>query len=918
MNEEKININIGGARKIFDASKNLLKQKRVQWILVAVLLLAIIIFSSWMRVQNLPLLKDQTTGEYIPTALDPFYFLRLAETINEQGGLPEIDPMRVIQGGVGHIKEILPWVVVYMYKFAGFFGDYSIQFIDVISPVIFFALGLIVFFFLIYSLTDSKTIALLSTFFLSIFPPYLYRSMAGFSDHESLGMFAFFSVLLTYSLALKYLDKGIGRKNFGRNSILWALLVGFFSSFTIASWGGLSNFVFTIIPFSFGLFWLMKTRVRAENNISVSNVRVYFLFYFFFFVSSILFGFIYGFDLTYLMSKITLSTSSFINGVILFFILIDYALIVRPKTIPKVAENIVKKYRTLFSLGLLIFLGVILVSIYKGGFFNFISSLLNTLNYLLHPFGEGRVGLTVAENAQPSLNDWIGQIGKRFFWFFYLGMIFFGFKVSRGIKDRKPKILFFLFWILMISGILFSRISPSSIFNGTNFLSRLVYLGSLVIFFGYLIWMYFKKEFEINSKSILIFSWLIFMLIAGRGAVRLFYVITPFTCFMAGFFIVSIYDFSKRVKDDLLKIMVIIVLAMILIGTTLSVISFLNTSLVQAKSIGPSANLQWQNAMEWVRENTPEMAVFSHWWDYGYWVQYLGKRPTIADGGHFQGGFRDHLIGRYLLTTPDPKSALSFMKSNNVSYLLIDPTDLGKYGAYSRIGSDIDGEDRFDYLPLMLPNPSQEREEGNKKIRFYQGGAIINEDIIYNNSQNPIFLPSKRASLGAVFLELTFQEDSISFSQPRAIFVYNQKQIMIPVRYLYEGGEITDFGEGLDATIMIIPSASQNDQGVKIDNLGAAIYLSEKVSGSLFSQLYLLNDPFSNYNTLTLSHSEQDPLISNLNAQGANIGEFAYIGGFRGPIKIWEADYPSNVIEREEFLRTSGEYAEFDDLKVSN
>jgi len=39
--------------------------------------------------------------------------------------------------------------------------------------------------------------------------------------------------------------------------------------------------------------------------------------------------------------------------------------------------------------------------------------------------------------------------------------------------------------------------------------------------------------------------------------------------------------------------------------------------------------------MSWVRENTNPGEVFVHWWDYGYWVEYLGERPTLADGGHF-------------------------------------------------------------------------------------------------------------------------------------------------------------------------------------------------------------------------------------------------------------------------------------------
>ena len=93
--------------------------------------------------------------------------------------------------------------------------------------------------------------------------------------------------------------------------------------------------------------------------------------------------------------------------------------------------------------------------------------------------------------------------------------------------------------------------------------------------------------------------------------------------------------------------------------------------------------------MGWIRNNTTPNALFVHWWDYGYFIQTLGERPTVTDGGHAGGGTSgDHYIGRYILTTTNPKTAYSFMKTLNVSYLLIDPTDMSKYSAFSEIGSN--------------------------------------------------------------------------------------------------------------------------------------------------------------------------------------------------------------------------------------
>jgi asparagine N-glycosylation enzyme membrane subunit Stt3 len=902
---DEIKLNFSGVKSSYNYAKNFLSNKRNVWVLILILLLVIVSFSSWARVQNLPLLVDSTTGEYIPIALDPFYFLRLAETISEQGGLPEVDNMRYHPSAeIGFTNEILPYAVVYMHKFISVFNsDVTLQYIGVISPVVFFVLGLIVFFFLTYFLTNSKLVALVSTGFLSIMPPYLYRTMAGFSDHEAPGIMAFFLVLLGYTLALKKLEKE-PKLDF-KKVIFYGLGVGFLSAFTIASWGGVANFVFLIIPISFSLFWLINTRDWDEKSALNSLV-----FYGTWFVSSILFTMIYGFSLYEGIGRVTLTSANFINGAILLFIICDFLNIKfsLSNKIHFLSNEKNEKYRTVYSLGMALISGVMIL-IFSGNL-GFLSSIFSKL---LTPFGTERVGLTVAENAQPFLNDWIGQMGKRLFWLFFAGVMFLGFEMSKGISKHKDKLIFISLWAFMVFGILFSRISSSSLLNGTNFISKLFYFGSVAVFLIYLVWIYFNDRIKVRSEYLIIFPWVLLMLVATRSAVRVFFIITPLAAFMAGFGLYKLIDYAKKTRDDLVRLILILVSIAVIIALMFSVTIFANTIMIQGKNTGPSAHGQWQQAMDWVRDNTPENSIFAHWWDYGYWVQYLGERTTIADGGHFQGVFRTHMIGRYILTNPNPETALSFMKSNEINYLLIDPTDLGKYPAYSRIGSDDTLEDRYSQIPVMVFDSSQSQTNGNTETRLYQGGTFVDEDIVYNLNGNQVFLPQNRAGVGAVIVDLDKSGNQISFKQPIGIFVYNGQQIRIPLRYIYFNNQIIDFNSGIESVIRIIPVAIQGD-GIQIDNAGAAIYLSPKVKDGLFAQLYLMNDAFGNYPTVQLAHSEHDSVVSMLNTQGANIGEFAYFNGFRGPIKIWEVSYPDSVEFKEEFTRNSGEYAEFDDL----
>jgi dolichyl-diphosphooligosaccharide---protein glycosyltransferase len=39
----------------------------------------------------------------------------------------------------------------------------------------------------------------------------------------------------------------------------------------------------------------------------------------------------------------------------------------------------------------------------------------------------------------------------------------------------------------------------------------------------------------------------------------------------------------------------------------------------------------WPETLEWIKTNTPEGSVVASWWDYGYWIQTMGERTTLAD-----------------------------------------------------------------------------------------------------------------------------------------------------------------------------------------------------------------------------------------------------------------------------------------------
>jgi hypothetical protein len=142
------------------------------------------------------------------------------------------------------------------------------------------------------------------------------------------------------------------------------------------------------------------------------------------------------------------------------------------------------------------------------------------------------------------------------------------------------------------------------------------------------------------------------------------------------------------------------------------------------------------------------------------------------------------------------------------------------------------------------------------------------------------------------------------------VFIYKNIQYKIPIRYLNNGGNLIDFGKGIEGSISIIPSINQNSNGaISADWTGAIIYLSQKVKDSLLGQIYMLSNNQGNYSGFSIVNKQEDPVVNYLSAtSGKNFGDFVYYQGLRGPLDVWKINYPENTPIYKQFLNESLEY----------
>ncbi len=659
-----------------------------------------------------------------------------------------------------------------------------------------------------------------------------------------------------------------------KKTIIFGVLAGIATALTNLIWGG-GVFIFLVVSM-FAFVEILLNKFSRKDFYS----------YLSWIISSILLLMIM-FSSKYNLGTILLSSTTAIALFVLVFYIIDYFLIER--NLLNIKDKFGKKIPTkVISLILAIIMSALVILILFGGRY-FTSQVQQTINTLTIPFATDRWVRTVAENSQPYISDWIngGQFGKTFFWFFIFGSILLFYEMN---KDLKRKILLTIIYTLLLFGFIFSRYSSTSTFNGINSISILIYLVSfigllLLLFLPHLYSQYKNINHEelktFDKKYLFVLIWFFIMVIAARGAVRLLFIFSPIISILAAYLIFWLYELSKNIKGKIYHILSMVVLGVI---SLLVISSFASISLSQASSVGPTYNQQWQYMGQWIRQNTNEKAVFAHWWDYGYLVQY-NQRATISDGGNAGGYEINFFTGRHVLTGQTEQEALEFLKSRNVTHLLIISDEIGKYPAYSSIGSDVN-YDRYSWIVNFVLDDKQTQETRNETQYVYTGGFPLDEDLVY---QGKVY-PRQAAGIGAIVLpieNLKNNETLIGYNikQPYAILVYNGQQVNLPLKCVYINNQKYDFNEGINGCFRVIPVIN-ND---KVNAIGAGVYLSPKVKDSLFAELYLYDKKSDNFK-LEYSDESQIPLA-------------IYNGRMIGPYKIWSVNYPDNLSVPEEYYK---------------
>ncbi|GBE18412.1 oligosaccharyl transferase STT3 subunit [archaeon BMS3Abin16] len=171
-----------------------------------------------------------------------------------------------------------------------------------------------------------------------------------------------------------------------------------------------------------------------------------------------------------------------------------------------------------------------------------------------------------------------------------------------------------------------------------------------------------KRDFRFNNLFVLV--WFITAGYASILKIRLFFILAPVAAMMIAYGFFKVLDEAgKRTtlegeeKSGSMAAILVVILILSIYGTISSEVGFARgLKEYQSERVG-----HWENALTILKEISPENALVVAWWDYGYVIQGVGERATIADPGGGETRWKD--VARILTSNED--DALEIIKKYN-------------------------------------------------------------------------------------------------------------------------------------------------------------------------------------------------------------------------------------------------------------
>lgn len=598
-------------------------------------------------------------AQYFDTP-DSLYFFMRGEAYAQCGKsvcTPDgLDPLRQFNDTSKPLADMklhfMPITLVAIHKIIEPFTGMSLKQVFINHAPYLTVLLLLVIFFIGRELFNT-TAGIIAAGLAAVATPSLFRSSASFGDHD---LFGTFFIMLSLFYFIKYFKENQNQIK----ATFFITLSGIFALLTPLYWSGSQPYI--TLPVT--AYFAIKALLQKINTKDLLNITIFTLLS----ITGIILKSIPSTN-TYSIIEILKDVSRNIYIDLLLGVVVFYLVLVLVERL-----RLDKKYNInskVLAIGISLVVGC--GGLFVLGGFNF--SLFQAIfDKIISPVrgvggsGAAVVGQTVAENQAVSFSS----LWEKF-----------------NLGSRLPS--FFMPFALAVYGFLILLTIP--LYRALK-----------------------TKLFNLTHQEIFLIVWFAFSVYAALGGMRMFFVFSWVVgIYTAMFFYLAhkqgtkLIDKSQFHDKKIMRWLLIVALAVLLLFNF-----YINTNIANASKVTIAYTYMGKayddTAYSWIRNNTNKTDVIGHWWDYGYWTEYLGQRPVHVDGG---GSGNRYEVAHDFMTTPNEEEAYNYCLRHHIKYVMIFPSDLGKFIQIDRIGQRPGGFG-------VLGNP-RTQVSGNVVYNIYQG-----------------------------------------------------------------------------------------------------------------------------------------------------------------------------------------------------
>lgn len=882
-----------------------------------------IVFGVLLRLQNLPLLE----GKYL-LGPDSYRHFRHIRQIVEEGGLPKLDTMRHAPLGRDNtvLSTFFPWMFAQIFKGVHrLFPKLTLNEAAIFYPVVTSVLIFLLFFLLVRRLF-STTMALFSVLILATLPAFISRTIAGYADYDPATMLFY---LFGLYFAVEAWQPGPLRRQtlftflsgiaMGILSLIWpgtgALLLILAGIHLIRFWMNewtkrdvLLSFVWST-PILFSIFFL--TRVYTANITAPYAVLALGAPGLLLVVATAFFILQTKSNMIRILTwkgKLSFGWSVSMWGFLLM--MLSSSLLLGPKWLKGMIEHVFYPF------------GKNPVMKYVGelhqpywidwwhwyGFFFFLMVAgVGWLDKKLwkHPISRRLspislffliVGIILSRLSPKFLHD-----GNSTLWnivllgsggLFLLGILIAGtlesFYRTSGQYSSKAEInkAHLLVWCWFILGFILTRsgqrfnliLAPAAAIAGSFCLVKLYELllpqkgTKLQLFFLFLTilaWQSLACQSDILTMLITTLS---FSQLAPVFSVRMQVILT---LFITALFLgpnIQVYLAQRRTKMWVLRSIGGLAVLLLLTFTPFAGLygfGFTQKTYVISHILAPFPERERRQAVEWLRENTPQEAVIAAWWELGSVINELGRRSTVIDEEQFFPWI--HLMAKHIYCAKTEKEALEFLKAHSATHLLLSKREVYWLKSISEVAKDDVSEPRFSLAHIEL----QEQLPHEWRFAVPYPPDVTAELLLKKIS------PKGTLRLTQVIIPLEWQAGRpVVKHPPQATLTCGKEQQVVSIRELFIGEKSWYFPQGELKGCLWIDGFITNWADSLEFIINSATYLPQATRESLLVKLFLGE------------HSKSFKLV--YQPEVHKPGEL--------DVKIWEIHYPEDIKVRAEYL----------------